>query len=113
MTNLERNVKPTLITGLTATAQLVSANPGFLIKLIGYNANTPTMVFLQVFDAAAVSDVTVGTTVPKYVVPFITTVIDDNVFGIEFDKGVVVAATTTATGSGAGSITSLTAVYRG
>ena len=60
--------------------------------------------YVQVFDAAAIADVTLGTTVPDLV---ITT--ESNAIGagsalslykpIKFAKGIVIASTTTATGS--------------
>ena len=97
ITNLERNVKPTLIQNLT-TAQNVTLTPGYLIKIIGYNADQPNIRFLQVFDSLA-ANVTLGVTVPKYVLPIPIATLDDNDFGVEFDTAISVALTTTPTGN--------------
>ena len=60
--------------------------------------------FCQVFDAASVSDVTIGTTEPTWVLVAGANGQDDNLKApAVFEKGVVVAGTTTATGNtGAG-----------
>lgn len=57
--------------------------------------------FLQMFDAAAVADVTLGTTKPKWVMTAGANGGDDDAIGsgLKFDKGIVVAGTTTVTGS--------------
>lgn len=56
--------------------------------------------FLQVFDAAAIADVTLGTTRPDYVLVAAQNAADNyHGSGLKFNKGIVVAPTTTATGS--------------
>jgi hypothetical protein len=67
--------------------------------------------WLQVFDALA-ADVTIGTTPPKFAFPIAAAASlfrDYGVFGIGFQTGIVVAATTTSTGSTA-PLTGLTAM---
>lgn len=92
-TNLERNVNPLLITNVKGNVKSVSLVPGYLIKVVAYNADTPDLRFLQIFDEVA-SDVIVGVTVPKYVLPVPIAVIDDNDFGMQFNKGLSCAMTT-------------------
>ena len=56
--------------------------------------------FLQVFDAAAIADVTLGTTRQIYILVAGANGSDDYFgSGLKFDKGIVVAPTTTGTGS--------------
>lgn len=68
------------------------------------NANT-TMAYIQVFNAATTGAVTLGTTAPAKVIPCppgngtIPGVYDHEYFGVKFTAGIVVAATTTPTGS--------------
>jgi len=94
----DRNVKSSVLTGVNATAQNIKTGPGYLFKIVAYNNDAPAIRFIQIFDAAA-ADVTPGTTVPKYVLPFSYAVMDDNDMGIEFDTGISVAVTTTETGA--------------
>ncbi len=71
------------------------------------NPNT-SLVFIQFFDAASTTGITLGTTAPTFsiAVPANGGVIDTTPLqGITFNKGVVVAATTTQTGNSAPSST--------
>ena len=64
---------------------------------------TASTAFVQLFDAAAAADITLGTTVPTYVVRSAATSCSDphNIpsHGLLFRLGVVVACTTTPLGS--------------
>ena len=59
--------------------------------------------FVQLFDASALTQVTLGTTTPTAVIPCpsnaLTPVTNVTGMGLRFRKGIVAAATTTATGS--------------
>lgn len=85
---------------LSSTATLVSAKPR---QLTGYNIANPNAatVYVQVFDAAATNAVTVGTTSPTFVlaVPGNGVLDGPQLGAVSFASGIVVAATTTATGS--------------
>jgi len=88
--------------GLDATAQQVFIGRGNLYGLLIEN-NTGTDMYVQIFDAADTGDVTVGTTKPdlSFRIPA------DGAFGKDvndspfafFEKGVVVAGTTTRDGN--------------
>lgn len=81
------------------TAQTLKAGKTYLHKIIVENPNG-AKAYVQLFDALA-ADVTVGTTVPDYVVPVLAGAgtVDDYIPGILFTKGVTYACTTTPTGS--------------
>jgi len=62
--------------------------------------------YCQVFDAATTAEVTLGTTLPTFVMVAATNTADDltigwlgGVDGLVFDRGIVVASTTTTTGN--------------
>jgi hypothetical protein len=59
-------------------------------------------VYIRLFDAAAASDVTLGTTAPDYILGCNTTEFAQGQFSkpIQFTKGLVYGACTTAAGSG-------------
>ena len=73
--------------------------------LAGYHLLNPgaSAAYIQFFDAAAIADVTVGTTTPKFSLGLPATggAARTCSFPIRFVKGVVIACTSTATGSGA------------
>jgi hypothetical protein len=78
-------------------------------KITGYHLlnNTAAVAFLQVFDAAAAADVTLGTTVAVLSLGLPASggaVSALGEMGYQFTKGIVVAGTTTATGSSTASI---------
>jgi len=85
-----------------ATNTLVLAQAGYTrlsgIQLLNGNA---AIVFLQLFDAAAVANVTLGTTVPNKVIKCEASVEKDVLFvkAPRFNNGLVYAVTTTAGGS--------------
>jgi len=88
---------------LTATPVLVTAQstPPTVLYFNVANANT-SIVYIQFFNAAAAGSVTLGTTAPTFwiAVPATNGVIDTPfVNGFTFSSGIVVAATTTPTGS--------------
>lgn len=92
---------------LSSTAALLIGNtsPGAPIHTSYYNIGNPnaTLVFIQFFDVAAAASVTVGTTAPAFwiAVPAFGGAVDTSpLIGYTFKNGVVVAATTTPTGSG-------------
>jgi hypothetical protein len=91
---------------LTATTVLLVPNTsaGAPIRLAHWNVGNPNTVlaFIQFFDAAATSAVTLGTTAPTFTlaVPAFAGAIDTSpVIDYTFKNGIVVAATTTQTGN--------------
>ncbi len=85
--------------GLTAAKTLVSAKPIQTSCLRMVNEDSAAR-FVQIFDAAAIADVTLGTTVPDWVLVAAAGGQDDSLkSGLSFKKGIVAAATTTATGN--------------
>ena len=88
------------------TAQVLKASPGYLKYLHAINANTVD-IYVQFFDAA-VADVTVGTTTPKWslLVPAGNGA-QGGIFDeqwqdpVSFGTAISYACTTTATGAGA------------
>lgn len=88
---------------LTNSAVNVVTGQHNLQTMVIYNPNV-SVEYVQIFDALA-ANVTVGTTVPKMVIPLpASTVIDlpiENSAQVTFFTGISVAATTSATGSSA------------
>lgn len=85
---------------LAATAVAVATKPTYLSGYNVANSNS-AIVYVQFFDAASAGAVTVGTTAPTMVLAVPGNgVIDGIQIGqVAFQLGIVVAATTTATGS--------------
>lgn len=85
-----------------ATAVLVQKGVVQVTAMHALNT-TAAAAFVQYFDAAAITDVTVGTTVPLWVLRSPASSISDGdglpTHGLVFRLGVVVASTTTPTGS--------------
>ena len=85
---------------LAGTAVLVQAGALILTAVHAINT-TAADAYLQLFDAAAIADVTVGTTIPDWVVMSDFGVglvsVSDGLpsFGLSFRNGLVVASTTT------------------
>jgi hypothetical protein len=81
------------------SAQTLVDKPSFLFKIIVENPNT-AKAYVQLFDALA-ADVTVGTTVPNYVIPVFANsgTVDDYAVPMKFKNGITYACTTTPTGS--------------
>lgn len=80
-----------------------TSNAGVVIKAQGgsfqakiYNPNA-SEVYLQCFDAVA--PIVVGTTAPSFVIPIKASGTEDIDFPVGFAKGLIVAATTGATGN--------------
>lgn len=98
---LEVSPSPFLLNGLTSTPQLVSASPARLGIVYCYN-NTAAPAYLQIFDAASTASVTVGSTTPVLSLGIPTVQASGTgpaLIGVQFLKGIVVASTTSATGS--------------
>jgi hypothetical protein len=92
-----------LANAATNTKQLVKAAAGQVGLVQVWNPNT-TVIYVQLFDAASLGAVTLGTTVPKLSVPIAPTANGGFAMsnpGIYFGTGIVMAVTTTATGSAA------------
>lgn len=84
--------------GLTATKTLLRTGPCFVTDLRFINTDGGIR-FCQLFDAAAIADVTLATTQPDWVLVAAAGGEDDGPQeALVFDKGIVAAATTTATG---------------
>ena len=79
---------------------LVQTGPTLLHNWDIHNT-TAADAFLLCYNAAAIGDVTVGTTVPDYIVPSGANAIVDgqSVGGIKFVLGLCIASTTTTNGS--------------
>jgi len=93
---------------LTATAALLCANSGkgtITLKLISCGNSNAALVYLQFFDASAANQVTVGTTPPVFwvAIPASSNAlnISFSTQGYVFTNGIVMACTTTPTGSAA------------
>lgn len=85
---------------LTTTLTVIAAKPS---NLSGYNFANPntSIVYIQLFDAASASGITLGTTAPavSIAVPAVGVTDSFPTSGVAFQLGIVAAATTTATGS--------------
>jgi hypothetical protein len=84
------------------TATLVQKGAMQVTGMLAMNT-TAAAAFVQYFDAAAATDVTVGTTTPFWVIRSPASSISDGdglpTHGLVFTKGVVIASTTTPTGN--------------
>ena len=82
------------------TLTSIDVNPTRLGGYYVYNPNA-SVTYLQIFDATYTSDVTLGTTPPVLAlsIPATAGANLDLGNGIQFRKGIVIAFTTTATGS--------------
>ena len=89
--------------GWDGTRALIGGEGPKWVRSVYAHSETADRYF-QVFDAAAVADVTLGTTEPIINIPLEN--VDDNVQlrfdGAKFQLGIVVAATTDSRGSTAG-----------
>ena len=83
-----------------APGAAVKATPGLLYGWHLQNA-AAAITYVQVFDAAAVGDVTIGTTTPRFTIGIGASLPIALSFSkpIKFATGIVVFATTTATGN--------------
>jgi hypothetical protein len=93
---------PKVLSALTATLAPVKSSSGQLGPLYCTNSNA-SIIYLQFFDAATASAVTLGSTTPSLSIgfPMGTFGIPPSSIGFGFNNGIEVAATATATGSGA------------
>ena len=88
-----------------ATAVLARTGPVQVVAVRAFQGGLAADAYVQLFDAAAAADVTVGTTVPTWVVltDFGAGEVSGGdglpTHGLVFRNGVVVASTTTSTGS--------------
>lgn len=93
--------QPKLLAALTNTAVAIKASKsGVLGTIYCYNSNA-TAAFVQVFDVATASGVTVGTTAPVLslgLAPASAGSVPIGTLGVHFANGIQIAATTTATG---------------
>lgn len=87
--------------GLSTTVKIIIGTAPQGRNLAYYScANTNASVaFVQVFDAATATVITLGTTPPKMSLPVQSSGITGLVLGTSFLNGIKVAATTTATGN--------------
>ena len=91
-------------------APALDDSPGVLVKdaragLVGYEMHNASAAdaFVQFFNADALADVNLGTTVADYVVPILANDVKSAYFptAINFDDGIVVFSTTAHNGSSA------------
>jgi hypothetical protein len=100
---------PALTTGVAQ----IKATSGRIYDLHIDNANT-AMTYVQFFDVAAATTVTLGTTTPTFILAVAAGGVLDKtmVYPYAFANGIKIAATTTATGStAAASAVNITAGY--
>ena len=85
---------------VTQSAVLAVGHPCYLVAARGFTT-AGTEVFIQFFDANATSGITVGTTVPDWVLDIVAGSANGSVSvgdgvpsnGLRFDNGIVIAAT--------------------
>lgn len=92
------NIAPYFNAALLATKQAAVSGYGKISTLCSGNPNA-AVSYIQIFDAASTDAVTVGTTTPTAVVPLPASTPVNVVLSMPFRNGIVVAATTTPTGS--------------
>jgi hypothetical protein len=91
---------PFVDAAVTDTPVLASAGPIGLASFFIYNPSNAA-VYIRLFDAALAADVTLGTTVPNYILGCNTLEWAQGQFSkpIAFSKGLVYGGVTTAVGS--------------
>lgn len=94
---------PLSINGLSTTLKPVKQYDACGIYAVSVFNPSAALGYVQFFDAAKAADVTLGTTVPNWVVavPTVATVTINPAVPVSFFKGCFIAATTTAGGSSA------------
>ena len=93
----------TSLTNTAVTALTVPTHGGLLLyNIIGFNGDASSISFVQFFDAL-LANVTLGVTVPKFVLPLGIRIVSaiDMTCPQEYRTGVVIACTSTATGAAA------------
>ncbi len=85
------------------TVVLVSAGDRNVFAIDAYNGAGAADAYVQMFDAAKVADVALGTTVPRWVLPVPAGGGHAPIYTqpLPFDAGLVVAVTSTPDGNGA------------
>ena len=94
---------PRVVLAVGATAILVERGP-LKVKAIQFHNDAATDAYLQMFDAAAAADVTVGTTLADFAPGAHATAGGDDVVDLTgldlfFKNGLVIASTTTPDGN--------------
>jgi hypothetical protein len=94
--------RPVLVLAVAATAILVKTGP-LKVRTIQFHNAAATEAYLQMFDAAAAADVTVGTTIPNWAPGAHATAGGDDVvdlcgLNLMFTKGLVIASCQTPDG---------------
>jgi hypothetical protein len=94
------DARPIFVASVTNTVLLLAKGYTRLASVNVLNANA-AIVYLQLFDAAAAADVTIGTTVPDKTIKIEASVAPIISFNIppRFNKGLCYAITTTDTGA--------------
>lgn len=92
---------PQMYAAQTTTVRTVKGTGGVFAGYIVYNPNAAAIAYVQLFNVATATTVTLGTTVPDMILPIppasAANVMSD--VGIGFSLGIKLACTTTATGS--------------
>ena len=103
---LATNLNPVGFVNAAVTSTAVKVNtvgtPPSLLVSYNITNNTSSFVYIQFFDVAATSSVTLGTTAPAYVIAVPPYGVTDAFVAapqFTFYNGIVIAATTTATGN--------------
>lgn len=91
---------PVLSSGLSTTVKTIKSSPGRVVVLDCVNPSAAA-AYVQLFDVASGTAVTLGTTVPKASIGFQTLTARNVTLNINMLLGIKAAATTTATGSAA------------
>jgi hypothetical protein len=95
----------TTITGWVGTTKtLIKGSQGQLGFAQCDNIGNAAATYIQIFNAASTGAVTLGSTLPTQVIPIpglVTNGFVSNWIGLQYNTGIVVAATTTSTGSSA------------
>jgi hypothetical protein len=93
-------------TSLSGTPVLAKTGKCSLAGFHFLNASSTTAAYVQFFDKATAGEVTLATTVPSFVIgmPASGGATRSYVSRIEFTNGMVLASTTTATGSSSATI---------
>jgi len=92
---------PRFDSSVTNSVELVVAGARYVTSIRIDNPNAAKR-YLQLFDAEKIADVTLGSTAPTFVIPVLSSSIEneDITQGIAFRKGICYAFTDTASGAG-------------
>jgi hypothetical protein len=90
---------PTMVSGVGTAVQQIKATATIIDSYYVYNPNS-SVSYLQFFDVAAATNVTLGTTIPKWSIGIpATSAANLSDVALQFLNGLKIAATTTAGGS--------------